>query len=70
MLTESTVRERLMCAAGCDLWPPSWFKARLQEACTAISLFPVGPVARALYRTLTQERTMSTYNLFAVLTKG
>jgi 2-polyprenyl-3-methyl-5-hydroxy-6-metoxy-1,4-benzoquinol methylase len=54
---------------------PSWFRTRLQEAGTAVSLSPVGPIARALRGTLTQrskrqERTTGTYHLFAVLKNG
>jgi SAM-dependent methyltransferase len=54
---------------------PSWFTARLREARTAVSLSSVGPIARALRSTLTrrsntQERTVGTYQLFAVLKNG
>jgi len=62
--------------AGIDQEPklPTSFGAHLQEARTAVSLSPVGPIARAL-RVLVapkgdaQERTTGTYHLFAVLRK-
>jgi 2-polyprenyl-3-methyl-5-hydroxy-6-metoxy-1,4-benzoquinol methylase len=50
---------------------PSWLRTRLKEAGTAVSLSAVGPIARALWRSLTpQERTTGTYHLFAVLKNG
>jgi 2-polyprenyl-3-methyl-5-hydroxy-6-metoxy-1,4-benzoquinol methylase len=54
---------------------PSWFGTRLREAGTAVSLSPLGPIARALWESLTPrshtwERTAGTYHLFAVLKNG
>ena len=54
---------------------PSWFRTRLREAGIAVSLSPVGPMARALQETLTPkgdlpERTTGIYHLFAVLKSG
>jgi len=54
---------------------PGWIGMRLREAGTAISLSPVGPIARALRGTLfqrgdTRDRTTGTYHLFAVLKHG
>ncbi len=51
---------------------PSWLRSRLQEARTAVRVSRLGPIARALreslsYRSNTQERSVGTYHLFAVL---
>jgi len=63
--------------AGIDREPkaPSWLRTCLQEVRTAVSVSPVGPVARAIRESLTRrsdtrERTVGTYHLFAVLKNG
>jgi 2-polyprenyl-3-methyl-5-hydroxy-6-metoxy-1,4-benzoquinol methylase len=53
---------------------PSWFGTRLQEARTAVSSSPIGPIARAFRDAVRAgnapgERTTGTYHLFAVLRK-
>jgi hypothetical protein len=62
--------------AGIDRKPmvPSCFRTGLQEVRNLVSSSPVGPIARAIleigkYRRGTQDRTMGTYHLFAVLSK-
>ncbi len=65
----------LLAGIGRESKAPSWFRTRLREAGTAVSLSVAGPIARALWGTLTQrsdtqERTTGTYHLFAVLKNG